>query len=96
MSLLQRSSLGATPDAVKEAFFLGKHISCDERARIAAWIADQHYYTLLSLMDLDLPAARRELRYAAPACERALKPARRDGGIAARRRTLLERVPGAG
>jgi hypothetical protein len=35
------------------------------------------YYTILALSEIDLPSARRELGYAAPACEWVLK--RREG-----------------
>jgi hypothetical protein len=56
------------------------------------WRRFPFYYTLLALSEIDLPAATRELRYAAPACERAVRTRARDGQIARRRRLLLERV----
>ncbi len=50
------------------------------------------YYTLLMLSEQDSPAARRELRYAAPACERLLAMQPLDEVYGLRRRTVLERV----
>ena len=50
------------------------------------------HYTLLALVEMDLPGARAEMQYAAPALERSLKRAARDDKYAARRRALAERV----
>ena len=70
----------------------GVKILRTHRSGEGRWRRFPFYYTLLSLTELDLLAARRELRYAAPACERALKTVRGEERIAARRRVLLERV----
>jgi len=56
------------------------------------WRRYPFYYTVLALTEIGLPGAREELRYAAPALERA---ARRDPGqevYAVRRRALAERA----
>ena len=56
------------------------------------WRRFPFHYTLLALSEVDCPAAVRELRYAAPVLERALKRATRDTTFAARRRLVAERV----
>ena len=43
------------------------------------WRRFPFYYTLLALTEIDLPAARAELRWAAPAAERSLKALRGAG-----------------
>ena len=57
-----------------------------------AWRRFPLHYTLLALVEMDLPAAIGEMRHAAPALERSLKRAAQDGTYAARRRVLAERV----
>jgi len=66
---------------------LGKHR--DGKGR---WRVFPFHYTLLALTEIGTPAARQEMRYAAPACERLVK--RKAGGdkYDRRRRTLTERV----
>lgn len=56
------------------------------------WKGVPFYYTLLMLCELDSPLARRELRYAAPACEKLLsmQPVNEISGQ--RRLSVLERV----
>lgn len=56
------------------------------------WKELPFYYTLLMLSEQDSPAARRELRYAAPACERLLAMRSLDEVYGQRRRAVLERV----
>jgi hypothetical protein len=50
------------------------------------------HYTLLALVEMDLPGAIGEMRHAAPALERSLKRAARDDMYATRRRVLAQRV----
>jgi hypothetical protein len=50
------------------------------------------WYALLALTEIELPSARRELKHAAPVCERILKGKPKDEPFAARRRRLAERV----
>jgi len=52
------------------------------------------WYTLLALSEMDLPGAKVEMRYAAPACERLRKRSAEDDKFARRRRALAERVLG--
>jgi hypothetical protein len=50
------------------------------------------YYTVLALSEIDLPAARAELRYLAPACERSLHNPGRLEPYARRKQVLMERA----
>jgi len=56
------------------------------------WKRFPFYYTLLALVEIDLPSARKEMQYAAPVCERYLKRSPRKDKYAQRRRVLAERV----
>jgi hypothetical protein len=67
----------------------GLKASRDGRGR---WKGYPFHYTLLALSEMPLPAAAAEMRYAAPALERALRRAARDGKYARRRRALAERI----
>ena len=55
------------------------------------WRPFPFHYTLLALSEIDTPAAREEMRYAAPALQRSLRGKPRDE-YARRRRTLAERA----
>lgn len=54
------------------------------------WNGMPFHYTLSALVEMPLPAARAELRYAAPAVERALLRPRGDDIFSSRRRKLAE------
>ena len=56
------------------------------------WKRFPFYYTLLVLNEIELPIARKEMQYAAPACERLLKRQTKRDKISRRRRTLAERI----
>ena len=56
------------------------------------WQAFPFYYTLLALSEIELPAATRELLFAAPACERALKRLKAKDRYTSRKQHLLKRV----
>lgn len=56
------------------------------------WKRFPFYYTLLVLNEVKLPAALKEMQYAAPACERLLKRETKKDKISKRRRILAERV----
>ena len=56
------------------------------------WRCFPFHYTLLALTEIDLPAARREMRYAAGGCERILKRKSARDRYDLRRRTVAERV----
>jgi hypothetical protein len=58
------------------------------------WKVFPFHYTLLALTEIDLPAARAELKYAAGICERALKRKAAGDKFSQRRRALAERVLG--
>lgn len=56
------------------------------------WRRYPFYYTLLALTEMDLPGARDELRYAAPACEHVAKRDASEDEYAVRRRDLAVRA----
>ena len=56
------------------------------------WKKFPFYYTLLVLSEIELPAARKEMQYAAPACKRVLKREIKKTKIDRRRRTLTEHI----
>ena len=64
----------------------------DHRDGKGRWERFPFYYTVLLLTELIGEAARSELRYAVPACERALTKGAQNKAYQARRRVLLERV----
>lgn len=57
-----------------------------------SWRRFPFFYTLLALHEMNFPAARAELNYAAPHCEKYLTYARKDGKYSMRRRMLAQRV----
>lgn len=56
------------------------------------WRSFPFWYTLLALSEMDLPAVKAELRYAAPAVERALARRVKRDKYDARRREVAERI----
>jgi hypothetical protein len=56
------------------------------------WKRFPFYYTLLTLDEIELPAARREMQYAASACERLLRREEKKDRISQRRYILAERI----
>jgi len=83
---------GGVPDAERR---LNAHIKimATRRNGKGTWLRLPPFYTLLTLNEIDLPAARTELRYAAPALEKTLKrPAAIEASYARRRRDLAERI----
>ena len=64
----------------------------EQRDGAGRWDRFPFYYTLLTLSEIPGEAAKSELRYAVPACERALSRAVKDKVYAARRKNLLERI----
>lgn len=70
---------------------LGMQVLRERRDGRGKWRTFPFYYTLLALTEIDTPASRAELRYAAPVCERLLKRPSRQDKYDVRRRTLLER-----
>ncbi len=62
------------------------------RDNCGRWRGYPFYYTLLSLVDMNHPAAVDELQHAVPACQRALKRSSQNDIYNKRRRKLMERV----
>ena len=62
------------------------------RDATGGWRTYPFFYTLSALLEIDLPAARAELRHAAPRCARLLRSHRGGTPYAERRRELLRRV----
>ncbi|MFX1370122.1 MAG: hypothetical protein ACFFAY_16145 [Promethearchaeota archaeon] len=56
------------------------------------WNGFPFYYTLLTLSELDTPAAGVELEYARPACERALKLTDATDLFSSRRKAILQKL----
>jgi len=63
-----------------------------DRSGRGRWARFPFWYTVLALADMPLPATAEELRYAAPALERALPSCRKSDTIALRRRLLAQQV----
>jgi hypothetical protein len=64
----------------------------DSRDGKGRWERFPFYYTLLALGEVSDEAARRELRYAVPACERALSRSSGSDVYDARRKAVLDRI----
>ena len=62
------------------------------RSGSGRWNRFPFFYTLLALTELDVPEARKELRWAAPAAERSLRAPRGAGRFPKRRRAVLEQA----
>ena len=62
------------------------------RSHGGRWNRFPFFYALLALTETDLPEARKELRWAAPAAERSLKALRGTGRFPKRRRAVLEQA----
>ncbi|MBN1945586.1 MAG: hypothetical protein JW797_07905 [Bradymonadales bacterium] len=56
------------------------------------WYRYPFYYALLTLTEIDLPAARAEIRYAAPACERSERRLKRTDRYTRRRLAVIARA----
>lgn len=65
------------------------HSNRDEAGK---WGRFPFYYTLLALSEIDDPLATKEINYALPACERALKRIKPEGNFPKRKRELLLRI----
>lgn len=65
------------------------HSNRDESGK---WGRFPFYYTLLALWEIDDPLATKEINYALPACERALKRLKPEGSFSRRKRDLLLKI----
>ena len=70
----------------------GLRVLASLRTGSGRWNRFPFFYTLLALTEIELPEARRELRWAAPAAERSLKTLRGAGRFPKRRRAVLEQA----
>jgi hypothetical protein len=70
----------------------GMRVLASLRTGSGRWKRFPFFYTLLALTEIDIPTARSELRWAAPAVERSLKALRGTGRYAQRRRAVLKRA----
>jgi hypothetical protein len=76
----------------KEAFLLkGLRRLKDQRLGDGQWQRFPFYYTVYTLLDLDLEPAQAELKYARPAMEQYIRNTRA-GAFAQRRKTILEKA----
>lgn len=64
----------------------------EQRDGSGRWHRFPFYYTVLTLSEMPGEAAKSELRYAVPACERVLSRGAKDPVYGARRKALVERV----
>ncbi len=93
MALMRYLALDEIDDAERrlEAHLL---VLAQHRDGQGRWKRFPFYYTLLTLSEIDLPAAAAELRYAVPAAERCLGRLSADGAFAPRRRLIVQRALG--
>jgi hypothetical protein len=73
---------------------LDRHVNAlsEHRDGKGRWKRFPFYYTLLALTEIALPAIIAELRYAAPACTRALARMMEDDRFSSRRRVILQKA----
>jgi hypothetical protein len=91
VALWRHLAVGGLEDAERR-LAAGMRALKSHRKGDGRWQRFPFYYTLLALSEIDLPAAVREMRYAAPSCERVLKRSAKGDRFDRRRRLLAERV----
>jgi hypothetical protein len=92
LGFMRYLAAGGAPDAERRLNAHIKNISTRHN-RKGGWLRLPPFYTLLTLNEIDLPAARTEICYAAPALEKSLKrPAAINEPYARRRTVLAERI----
>ena len=79
-------------DSPAPRFRDGLRVLASCRSDSSRWNRFPFFYTLLALTEIELPEARKELRWAAPAAERSLKTLRGAGRFPKRRRAVLEQA----
>jgi hypothetical protein len=93
VALWRHLAVGGLPDVNPERWLEGGIKTLGQyRDSSGRWGRFPFYYTLLALSEIDLPSARKEMRYAAPICERLLKRTASKDKFAQRRRLLAERI----
>ena len=70
----------------------GMNILKSRRDGEGRWKAFPFYYTILALIEINLPTAVEEMRYASQVCERYLRRPPKDDKYSYRRHALVERV----
>ncbi len=70
----------------------GLRVLTSLRTGSGRWKRFPFHYTLLSLTEMDIPEAAKELRWAAPAAERSLKTLHGAGRFPKRRRAVIEQA----
>lgn len=90
VALWRHLSVARCPDA--EARLADGLAGLKARRKDGVWRSYPFHYTVLTLLGIGLPEAADELRYAAPAMERALRGHSREPLLASRRRAVLEKA----
>jgi hypothetical protein len=91
VSLWRHLAAGGLKDQ-ERVLTLGMRTLKDRRDGEGRWRAYPFHYTLLALTEIEVPAVRAELGYAAPQCEKLLKRSPRGEVYDQRRRCIAERV----
>jgi hypothetical protein len=89
---LWRNLLSGGLDRQEERLRRGVELLRQHRAGEAKWRVFPFWYTVLALIEIDLPEARRELEYAAPALERTAMREMPSGLSGKRRHALARRA----
>ncbi len=91
VSLWRHLLVAGLPDA-EEIFASGIGFLREQRDSNGRWNSFSYYYTLLTLLDIQIPAARAELEYARPYIERTLEKPPHPSEASACNREILVRV----
>jgi hypothetical protein len=81
-------------DRQEERLKTGMEALRSHRQGDGQWRSFPFYHTLLALLEMDLPSAQEEMRYAAPGLEKKLKGLKGEDKYARRRKEIAERVLG--
>lgn len=93
VSLWRHMAVGGLPDVDPQRWLsAGLRSLKAHRLGNGRWRRFPLHYTLLAISEIDLPGALKEMRYAAPVCERHLRRGPKDDEIDRRRRQLAERI----
>lgn len=91
VSVWRHAAAGGVQSFARELAEGLRHLR-SRRDAAGGWQGFPFFYTLSALLEIDLPGARAELRYAAPHCARLLPTLRAAEPYVERRRELLRRV----
>ena len=90
-ALWRLAAIGGVPKADRLLADAMKTLSANRSGK-GRWGHWPFYYTLLALSECDVPAARKELQYAAPRCEQLVTRLDDRSQYSVRRKRLMERV----